>query len=621
MPKQLKLTKKKEKEIISFLTTRFSELDRQKEQFNPEVNEEIDIYNDVDKNMQPYNETTKKGKHWWETNDTIPYVYTIVQTMVARIIQIFFGRQNYLRIFIEDRDYKSVEKDVQKWLQYELDKIHFKRRARDFIEEALVQRMVWLQLRPVFNGPKGESKLDRVEFNVLSFFDVWFDTRQRNVMDSDYFVRNIIPLWKIKNNQEYYMNVEKIEHTSFPEYEETEKVQEFEAKHSSDGKKDVAYYNTTVNDVTDEVELMSYYGVFDLGKEKDKPDFQHVIFTLANREVLVRAEKIELETTRKYLLFPVRPMRQANSLIGKSPAQVTKGLQYLLNEAFSQTLHNFKLSVNLMFKYKRDAEIDMAELFALPGNAIGWEDAKDNVDLFPIPNLVEAGLTVVSWIIQFMQQTTGAVDYVMGTSAARGITETASGINTITQQAMFKFQMMAENIQGDLNDIVTYIMILWIKYNPEEILRKFPELDEFVNQTDRDLEEGRVFDIAMNDLALRRDTERTQFLNGINIIAGMVEKVGGDMLVLLRETMEKIGMDNVDQILKNAGQGGGLPGNLQEVLTEALKGAAGGGAPGSEEAAANQKRGGSNKANPQAENAATPDEEASNTTPKTGEAQ
>ncbi len=453
--------------------------------------------------------------------------------------------------------------------------------------------------------------MSKVEFNVLSFFDVWFDTRATQVMDSDYFVRNIIPLWKLKQNKDYYINIDEIEKTSMPEEYESEKVEKFEAKHSSEGEKDVAYYDPSTNKVTDEVEILEYYGVFDLGT-KDNPKFEYVIFTWANREVLIRMEKIELETNRKFLIFPIRPMRQANSLIGKSPAQVTKSLQYLLNEAVSQTLHNYKLSVNLMFKYKKDADIDMEELFAHPGNAIGWEDAKDNVELFPIPNMVEAGLTMVSWIIQFMQQTTGAVDYVMGTSAARGVTETASGIQTITRQAMFKFQMMAENIQGDLADIVTYIMILWIKYNPEAVLAKFPGLADFFNQTDRDLEEGRVIDIAMNDLALRRDTERKQFLDGINIIIGIAEKVGADVVGILREVMTKLEMDNVDELLKNAK-------NPQEILKQIVAAQGGGAPPGSSEAEANQKRGGSNKANPQAGNGASPEEEASNTTPKQAE--
>ncbi len=162
MPKQLKVTKKKEKEIKSFLVNRFSELELMRRQFDNVISEEIDLYNDIDKNMQDYNNTTKKGKHWWETSETIPYIYTIVQTMVARIIQIFFGHQNYLRIFVEDRDYKSIEKELQLWLQYELDKVHLKRRARDFIEESLVERMQWLQLRPIFKGKEKKNVEGRV---------------------------------------------------------------------------------------------------------------------------------------------------------------------------------------------------------------------------------------------------------------------------------------------------------------------------------------------------------------------------------------------------------------------------------------------------------------------------
>ena len=599
MAKKLKFNKKQKEKVLTFLPTRFTYLEGLRKPLDDEILEEVKLYNDYDKNMQPYNKETKTGKFWWEQITTIPYIYTIIQTMVARLIQIFFGKQNYLKIYVEDKGYLKYEKEIEKWMQYELDKMKFKPRARDFLEDSLVQRTTWLHLIPVITG----SKMTDVDFNVYQWFDVWFDTKAIEVEDTDFFIRDIVPFWKLKQNENLYMNLEEIENTMPPD-QEIAKKQTYAVKNSKD---EHLYYDPDTNNITDEVELLHWMGVYDVSKDKNKPDFKNVVFTWANRTVLIRAELVDLKTEKKILMFPIRPIRQANSLIGKSAVQVTKNLQYLLNEVAALTVHNFKLLVKLLFKYNKNGGIDLGELWAGAGNAVGYEDDADDVSVFDVPNMMQAGMAVISWIIQIMQQTTGAVDYVMGTSAGRGITETATGINRITQQAMFKFQMMAENADGDIREFVNFVIILWAKYNPKEVIRKFPKLEDFFNQTDKELEESRIIDIGMNDLTLRRETEKTQFLNGINIIAGLLEKVQGNVPELLREVMEKLEMENIDTILK----GSKSPEEMQQMMAQAVQAATGG--------AAEQKRGGSNKANPQAENAATPEEEASNTTPASTE--
>ena len=601
MAKILKFSKKKLKEINDFLEVRYIELEKIRTPLDKEILEDVEIANDYDKNMQDWNPTTKTGKRWYQIKQTVPYIYTITQTMVARLIQTFFGKQNYLKIYVEEKPYKGIEKELQRWVQYELDRIKFKGRARDFLEEALSQRTTWLELRPEINGSTKE--MTKVDFNVYQWFDVWFDTKAIEVEDTDFFLKNIMPLWKLQENSKNYINLDQIKGT-IPSDEDVKKRQVYSIKNSRD--KSITYYDTIKNNVTDEVIVYKWEGYYDIGKDPEKPDFKPVIFHWANRKVIIRTEQIDYETDRKILIFPVRPIRQANTLVGKSVPQLTKHLQYLLNEAFALTIQNFKLLVNLLFKYKKDADIDFTELFAAEGNAIGYGDDPNDISLFEIKNLVDVGLAIISWVIQFMQQVTGAVDYLMGTSAARGTTETASGIKTITEQAMFKFQMMAENVYGDMKEFINYLVILWAQYGKDTVLKKYPGLTEFFNLSIETLEDSQIIDIGLNDLTLRRDVERTAFLNGINIIAGLLEKVGGNIPALLRDVMEKLEVEHIDDILKGAK----TPKEIMEQLTAQTLAA---------QSAENQKKGGSTKTNPSAGNAAGPEEEANNTTPNAPE--
>ena len=538
----LELNEDQQSEVTDFFLKRFDYLKSLRDAKDKQILEGIELYNRKD--------TVIEEREDYQQKIIVPYIYTIVQTMVARLIETFFGRQNYLRIFIEDENYSKIEQDLKKWVQAELDKIGLKSKARDFIEDGLIQGTVWLQAQPILKN----GKLKKVDISILKWFDVWFDMKAKRTEDTDYIIRKIVPLYKIKQNDAIYFNIDEIEKTTPPD--NIKEKQEYKYKN------DITYYDPTKNNVTDEVEILEYYGIYELDGKLD-----YYIFSIANRSILVRAEKIDtMGMDRKINIFPIRPLRQANSLIGKNIPELVFDLQQKLDVVFSDTLQNFSLLVNLLFKYKRDTGIDLDELFAEGGNAIGYDENPTDINIFETKNVTGLGLQMMGQIIQLMQQVTGAVDYLMGTSAGRGITETASGIRQITEQAMFKFNMMAENIYKDLLDFINYIIILWVEYGKDKIIMKFPALSDFLNLTPEMLEESYIFDIGLNDLAMRRDVERAQFINATNIIAGLLQNVGGDMKLFLRQIMERLNMTNIDEILSN--QNAGQMQMLQQLVQQ-----------------------------------------------------
>lgn len=531
---KIKLNEEKKKIILNFLQSRFDYLEKLRDPIDREMKTELELYNDIDKEIEAFPD--------WKQKATVPYLYTIVQTMVARILQSLYGKQNYLKIYMEDEKYKGIEKKFREWVQKILDSMRFKYRGRDFLEDSFVQRTTWLHLYPVMKPDN--SSIKKVDFNVYEWFDVWFDTKAKEPEDTDYFVRKIFPLWKIKENPNYF-DTDKIKDTIPPD--DIKKRQVYKIKNG------VTYYDPTMtNNVTDEVEIKEYYGHFDIDFSEKKPKYKVVLFTIANDELLIRAETIELKTNRKILMFPIRPMRQANSLIGKSVPQIAKKLQHRLNYIFSHLLTNYRLNTGLMYKYRRDSGILLKELFAEEGNAIGFEESPDDISVFDTPNTVQLGVYVISQIIQLMQQLTGAVDYVMGTTMGSGQAETATGTKLIADQAMFKFSMMAENVVGDLYDFIKYIIILWRKYGEKDILIDYPEFVDFFKQTDEEIESLYTFDIGLNDLTMRRDIERSQYINLANILAGLIQSSQGNMPEFLRTVMNTMEMENVETILEGA---------------------------------------------------------------------
>jgi len=535
------LSEEKQIEITSFLNNRFKYFETLRNTFDDEIEEEVKLYNNIDDNID--------NKKDWEEKVKIPYIYTIVQTIVARLMQIFFGSQNYIKIYGEKNPAAKVARPMTLWVQYVLDRMKFKAQARDFLEDSLVHRVNFIQVRPVMASAK---KLKDVKFDVYSFHDVWFDTKARNVLETDMFIRKIIKMIDIKLNKDRYINIDKLEKSSPPD--PMRQKQEYLSKHGGE----ISYYDPEKNNITDEVEILSYHGVYDFGT-LESPEIKDVIFVWANRDVLIRAEEVDLDTENKKMIFPIRPMRQAKSLIGKSIPMLLKDMQRMLNEVASLRMQNFKLLIKLLFKYNKQGGVDLSECFARGGNAIGYEDNKDNINVFDIPNMIGPATLMGQEILQIMQQTTGATDFVMGTASARGGTETASGIKSITEQALFKFNMMAENIYDDMLDFINFVILIWIKYGKEQIIRQYPELSELIESSTDDLiEHGHFIDIELRDLAQRRDIEQAQFINASNILMPLIEKYG-NLQEYLRQVVDRLDMDNVDDIINP-------PPELQKLL-------------------------------------------------------
>jgi hypothetical protein len=524
------LGKRKIKEIEKFLIDRFDYFEKLRRPIDNTVKEEVDLYNNSDKNLD--------DKAEWEEKLALPYIYTIVQTIVARVFQAIFAGSNYLKIYVEDDKFLKVEKTLQKWGQNLLDKIKLKSRARDFVEDGLVQRTNWLELMPMKVG--GRFKMD---FDVHGWFNVWYDTSQQKPEDTDIFVRKITKLYQVLANDNIYFNTEEIKTTEPPE--EIRDTQNYEAKHG-----EAFYYDPTKNNVTDRIELLEWHGDYDLSKNPENPDIRPVIFVLANRTKLIRAETVDLPTKRKKMLFPIRPVRQAKTLIAKSIPQLIKDMAYEVNEMKSLRLQNFKTLVKLLFKYNKNADIDFDEVFVEGGNAIGWWNSKDDIDIFNVPNMLAPATFMINEELQGMQQTTGAVDHVMGTTAGRGHAETASGIRTITEQALFKISMIAQNIHDDIIPFIKYYLIISLVEDKTYILSKYPELSDFADQDIEELEDTDTFDIELKDLTQRREIERSQFINASNLIVPLLEKTGGNFKEYLRQVMERFNMENIDQILQ-----------------------------------------------------------------------
>jgi len=542
---ETKLSEEKLVDIQSMLITRFNLYKSNRKPFDNAIEYEVDIAEGVDRDLD--------DKEDWKVKDNVNYLWAVNQTITARLSSSIFGHNDYLKVYVERDVWRDKQNEITQWMQEEMDRIRLRYKSRDFLEDALKKRTSFLQLRPVpLEKQENDGKEWKIEFDVLDFYDVWFDTKAVDVMDTDWFVRKLKKFYEVVGNKNYF-NRDEILYTNYDLMDEPEKHDEYQAKHRGADKDTISYY-TERGGEDKTVELLEWYGVLDLaeGRVDDpdhEPDFCECIVTLANRNTIVRIEKNNLDELRRpRLIFPIRPIRQSRSLIAKSTAQITGNLSKNINETNSNLRENFEQLVKLLWKYRRGANIDITALFAGGGNMVDV-DEMDDVQLFDVKNMMNEAMAMKRDQINDLYNVTGASYQTQGMSAPGS--QTASEVRGNTEQAMFKFMMMAENVAMDLSEFINYYMILALKFNTGVLKRRYPKLIKFFSEIDiGDIEQGLVLDIGLKDLTQRKDVEQNQWANMVGVILPLLQQSGGNTTELLKRLFEVFNIHNTNALLE-----------------------------------------------------------------------
>lgn len=574
------LTKEKIAELESFLHSRFQILSDLRTRIDEDIIAEIESYNNFDKLQEDQTED-------WEERINMPLIYSAVQTAKAKLMSELFAVDNYIKIYVEDPKLRILQEKINLWVQKEVDKTGLDRLAKDFLEEALVQRVSWVHLRavPVVRNKYVEDQVVspdkgyKVDIQTYKFIDVWFDTRVNNVMKTDFFVRKNLKLWEVLRIDAYNIDKKRVLQTSYPESLDMDsgaRKKEYAAKHSSAGaSRNNSDVGSGVNEgpnpevgmtdaINTDVEIMEYMGVIDIGSgdisdPEYEPDLKEVIITWANRSCIISVQENDIKTSKKRLLFPIRPLRQANSLIGKGIPQLTKDMQHLYNRYESLSHQNAINLVKGTVFYDSNSEIDIDEMFMGGGNMIPVDGSPQNaIYNYPHPNVLGVLQIKSQQQKDNVQQAIGTVDVITG--AGGNIPETASGQRSLTEEANFKFMMMGENVADDISDIVKYIIILLIHYDKDNQALWNPEVYEFLNQDVKMLEDTDSFDIGLKDLTSRRDVEQNQWANLVTMLAPILSQTGGDVSLLVSHLMDVFQVPDKEAILRR--------GNPQEIATK-----------------------------------------------------
>jgi hypothetical protein len=129
-------------------------------------------------------------------------------------------------------------------------------------------------------------------------------------------------------------------------------------------------------------------------------------------------------------------------LYGMGEIEPIDRIQRAINGVLNQRLDNVQLTLNTMWKVKKQSGVDIHTLFSAPGNIV-FTDDMDAVDSIQVPDVTGSTFVqTMNYLTGAMQNGSGITDYTVGLdTGANTKNETATGVRLIQQEANAQFKL------------------------------------------------------------------------------------------------------------------------------------------------------------------------------------
>lgn len=355
------------------------------------------------------------------SNLFIPYTFSIIETVVPRIIATLFATRPYIGYMPTNHDSVDRAKNLEALVDYQLvQKIGFKSVAAEWIKEALIYgtgilKVGWqfeekeitkrepikflgatLGSRPVI---KTEIRKDEPLVECIDLFDFYIEPGATSIDDANYCIHKVV---RDKAHLErmaelgIYENIEDLDDEST---ETGADIRKAELGESGSDKKGIT--------------LLEYW-------TDDR------IVVVANETTVIRNEPNPYWCKRKPFIRIVDTIDPHN-FYGIGEIEPIEDLQHSLNTIRNMRLDNINLIINRMFTIKRYANIDPEQLVMRPGGFIEVDD-HDDIQPIELKNVTSDSYKEDNLIRQDLDIVSGVNDYVRGTNPDRRETATTSSV-------------------------------------------------------------------------------------------------------------------------------------------------------------------------------------------------
>lgn len=520
------------------------------------------------KDYRTYLEEEREGK----SNVFVPYVFSIIESVVPRLTDTIFRQKPYLRPLPRTREDIPSAEAMQALLDYQMDKMNFKRKCTEWFKQAAlygtgVIKVIWKTKthtvtervpRPIenpldvyealINGRHMEMEREVTEYDgpyieVVDIFDFYVDPFAEDIDDARYVIhRSLKSIQHLRSmaRQGIYQNVGQLEEApQTPDHEASRRQMDIEQAQSP-GEDDEMH------------EILEYW-------ENGR------IITVADESVVLRDEENPYHH-KKIPFVKVTDVQVPKEFWGIGEIEPNEKLQHELNTLRNQRIDNLSLAINNMLLVSEQSGIDPDDLVWQP-NGIIWTN-KPNVQ----EALQQIGPTNVSpsayqeeeVIKQDMQETSGVVQYVKGVEPTGDAT--ATEITSLQREANYRFVQKIRNMVDGLEKVGELMVALnqqlvsedqYIRIAGNHGLQQLQPQQEgqfnFLEVSPEDIMGQFDMQVASTSLEPNADRQvrRQQFLELLQILA---QTTGMPSMRLLEELLKTYDMPVTDEIMEEIQQ-------------------------------------------------------------------
>lgn len=388
----------------------------------------------------------------------IPYVYSIVETVVPRLIATVFSSRPYIGVLPVKEEAIENAKDMENLIDYQLtQKIGIIGVATSWFKEALIygtsilkvgweyeEDEVWVDepLIELFGFPVGSRRVKKVQpvkddplVEHIDLWDFYIDPRAKDIDEADYCIHKVfrdVRYLKRMEEQGLYKNIDEV------------------VKVNKEGAG--SWYEEGVGTTAFETGMNSRLGLIGM-QSIDKPSSKIEILeywtddrviAVANRSVVIRNDENPYHHRKKPFVRLVDVL-VPHEFYGIGEIEPIEDLQYELNSLRNQRMDNINILINRMWKVIRGADIDAKQLVSRPGGIIEVDDMDDVQEIQMTDTSGNAIENVIEMVRRDMDNADGVYDYARGETTDRR--ETATTASLLSQAANERFNLKVKLIE------------------------------------------------------------------------------------------------------------------------------------------------------------------------------
>lgn len=388
----------------------------------------------------------------------IPYVYSIVETVVPRLIATVFSSRPYIGVLPVKEEAIENAKDMENLIDYQLtQKIGIIGVATSWFKEALIygtsilkvgweyeEDEVWVDepLMEIFGFPIGSRRVKKVQpvkddplVEHIDLWDFYIDPRAKDIDEADYCIHKVfrdVSYLKRMEEQGIYKNIDEV------------------VKVSKEGAG--SWYEEGVGTTAFETGMNTRLGLIGM-QSIDKPSSKIEILeywtddrviAVANRSVVIRNDENPYHHRKKPFVRLVDVL-VPHEFYGIGEIEPIEDLQYELNSLRNQRMDNINILINRMWKVIRGADIDAKQLVSRPGGIIEVDDMDDVQEIQMTDTSGNAIENVIEMVRRDMDNADGVYDYARGETTDRR--ETATTASLLSQAANERFNLKVKLIE------------------------------------------------------------------------------------------------------------------------------------------------------------------------------